>query len=213
MATYDLEEQEQLDNLKAWWKRWGNYLIYGASAALIAFAGYQYWQRTISTKTDEAAIKFESMQQALQGNDLKTAREAGAALIDQYEGTAYSTRAAIQLARINADSKDFKSAKAQLGWVIENSKEAAYRDVARLNLAALLLDEKQYQPALAQLNAAHTEAFAPRFDDLKGDIYLAQGKNAEARAAYTAAFAKLKETDALHGVVELKLDAMGGPAK
>ena len=213
MATYDLEEQEQLENLKAWWKRWGNYVVYGASAALIAFAGYQYWQHTVNTQVGEAAHKFESMQQALQANDLKAAREAGAALIDQYGSTAYATRAGMQLARMNADSRDFKSAKAQLEWVIKHSREASYQDVARLNLAALLLDEKQYEPALAQLNATHTEAFAPRFDDLKGDLYLAQGKNAEARAAYTAAFSKLKETDALRSVVELKLDALGGPAK
>lgn len=213
MATYDLEEQEQIENLKAWWKQWGNYVIYGVSAVLIAVAGYQYWQHNMAAKTVEAADKFEVMQQALQTNNQKAAREAGSALIDQYGSTPYAARAAMQLARINVENKDAKSAKAQLEWIIANTKEAAYKDVARLNLAGLLLDEKQYAAALTQLNAAHTDAFAPRFDDLKGDVYLTQGKTAEARAAYSAAYAKLKETSPLRGVVELKLDSLGGSAK
>lgn len=97
--------------------------------------------------------------------------------------------------------------------MIANSREAALRDVARLRLAGLLLDAKDYEGALKQLNAAHTDAYAARFDDLKGDVYLAQGKTAEARAAYSAAQAKLKEDNPLRGVVEMKLDSLGGPAK
>lgn len=213
MATYDLEEQEQIENLKAWWKQWGNYAIYGVSAVLIAVAGYQYWQHNMAAKAVEGAEKFEVMQQALASNDQKSARIAGSVLIDQYGSTPYATRAAMQLARINVDNKDVKSAKAQLEWIIANTKEAAYKDVARLNLASLLLDEKQYAAALAQLNASHTDAFGPRFDDLKGDVYLTQGKTAEARAAYLAAYGKLKETNPLRGVVELKLDALGGASK
>lgn len=213
MATYDLEEQEQIESLKAWWKQWGNYVIYGASAILIAVAGYQYWQNTTATKTIEAADKFEAMQQALGTSNQKAAREAGSALIDQYAGTPYATRAAMQLARINIENKDMKSAKAQLEWIVANSKEASYRDVARLNLAAMLLDEKKYDAALAQLNAKHSDAFAPRFEDMKGDAYLAQGKTAEARTAYSAAYTKLKETNPLRGVVEIKLDSLGGAAK
>jgi predicted negative regulator of RcsB-dependent stress response len=213
MAVYDLEEQEQLENLKDWWKRWGNLVTYGISALLLAIAGYQYWQHSNATKAVEAADRFEAMQQALQAGNQKAAREAGAVLIDQYGRTAYATRAAMQLARMNTEVRDGKSAKAQLEWVIEHTKEAAFRDMARLNLAGLLLDQKQYDAALAQLNAAHTDAFGARFDDLKGDVYLAQNKNAEARAAYSAAYAKLKETSQLRGVVELKLDSLGGPAK
>lgn len=213
MAVYDLEEQEQLENLKAWWHRWGNLVVYGISALLISVAGYQYWQHTTSKQAVEAAEKFDAMQQALEANNLKAARETGSALIDNYARTPHAARAALQLARMNLEAKDVKSAKAQLEWITEHSKEAAVRDVARINLAGLLLDEKQYDAALSQLNAKHTDAYGPRFDDLKGDVYLVQGKNAEARAAYSAAYAKLKEGSPLRGVVELKLDSLGGAAK
>ncbi len=213
MAAFDLEEQEQLETLKAWWKRWGNYLIYGVSALLIAVAGYQYWKTHTANQAIEASAHFDGMNQALGAGDMKKAREQGALLIDKFGKTPYATRAAMLLASINVQNRDVKSAKAQLEWVIANSKEAALRDVSRLRLAGLLLDEKDYGGALKQLNAAHTDAFAARFDDLRGDVYLAQGKTAEARAAYSAAYAKLQEANPLRGVVEMKLDSLGGPAK
>lgn len=213
MAAFDLEEQEQLETLKAWWKRWGNYLIYGVSALLIAVAGYQYWKTHTANQAMEASAHFDGMNQALDAGDMKKAREQGALLIDKFGKTPYATRAAMLLASINVQNRDVKSAKAQLEWVIANSKEAALRDVSRLRLAGLLLDEKDYGGALKQLNAAHTDAFAARFDDLRGDVYLAQGKTAEARAAYSAAYAKLQEANPLRGVVEMKLDSLGGPAK
>lgn len=211
MAAFDLEEQEKLDELKAWWKRWGNAVTIGVAAILFAAAGYEYWKNHAARQNDEAAAYFNRMQQALQAGDKKLAKDTGAVLIDKFSGTAYATRAAMTLATLNARDKDVKSAKAQLEWTIEHTKEAALRDVSRLRLAGLLLDERKYDEALAQLNAAHSDAYAPRFDDMKGDVYLAQGKHEEARAAYSAAFAKLKETSPLRGLVEMKLDSLGGP--
>lgn len=213
MAAFDLEEQEQLDELKAWWKRWGNYVVFGVSALLIGVAGYQYWKNHTASQAVEAAVYFDAMQQALGAGDSKKAREQGAILIDKFARTPYATRAAMLLAGVNAGDKDMKSAKAQLEWVIGQTREAALRDASRLRLAGILLDEKQYDAALKQLNAAHTDAFGPRFDDLKGDVYLAQGKTAEARAAYSAAYARIEEDNPLRGVVEMKLDSLGGPAK
>ena len=213
MAAFDLEEQEQLETLKAWWKRWGNYLIYGLSALLIAVAGYQYWQTHTAKQAAEASAHYDSLNQALDAGDMKKAREQGALLVDQYASTPYAVRAAMLIASLNLQSKDTRSAKAQLEWVVANAREAALRDVARLRLAGLLLDEKDYGGALKQLDAAHTDAYAGRFEDLKGDVYLAQGKSAEARAAYSAAYARLKEGNPLRGVVEMKLDSLGGPAK
>jgi predicted negative regulator of RcsB-dependent stress response len=213
MAAFDLEEQEQLEALKAWWKRWGNFVIYGLSAVLLGVAGYQYWNHYTSKQTAEAAEHYDNIARALEAGDMKTVKERGALLIDKYGRTPYAARAAMLLASVNMQARDAKSAKAQLEWVVEHTKEAALRDVSRLRLAGLLLDDKQYDAALKQLTAAHTDAYAARFDDLKGDVYLAQGKTADARAAYSAAYAKLKETNPLRGVVEMKLDSLGGAQK
>jgi predicted negative regulator of RcsB-dependent stress response len=213
MATYDLDEQERLDELKAWWKRWGNLVMIGLAVVIAAAAGWRYWQTRTLTQSLEAAAVYEKLTQSLAASDAKSAREAGGMLIDQYKGTAYAPRAALLLAKLNFMGKDLKSAQAQLEWAAANSKEPAVKDLARLRLAGVQLDQKQYDAALKTLSGSRSDAFAPRFDDLKGDVLLAQGKPAEARAAYQAAFGKMAEDNPYRNIVELKLDAMGGDAK
>ena len=213
MATYDLDEQERLDELKAWWKRWGNLVVIGLAVAIAAGAGWRYWQNRTVTQSLEAAAVYERLTQSLAANDVKGAREAGAMLIDQYKGTAYAPRAALLLAKLNVGTKELKSAQTQLEWAAANSKEPAVKDLARLRLAGVLLDQKQYDAALKTLSVTHSDAFAPRFDDLKGDVLLAQGKPDEARAAYQAAFGKIAEDNPYRNIVELKLDALGGESK
>jgi len=213
MATYDLDEQERLDELKAWWKRWGNLVMVGLAVVVAAGAGWRYWQNHVVTQSLEAATVYEQLTRSLAANDAKAARDAGAMLIDQYQGTAYAPRAALLLAKLNVGAKDLKSAQAQLEWAVANSKEPAVKDLARLRLAGVQLDQKQYDAAMKTLSATHSDAFAFRFHDLKGDVLLAQGKPAEARAAYQAAFGKMAEDNAYRNIVELKLDALGGEAK
>jgi predicted negative regulator of RcsB-dependent stress response len=213
MATYDLDEQERLDELKAWWKRWGNLAMVGLAVVIAAAAGWRYWQNHTLTQSMEAAAVYEKLSQSLAANDAKGARDAGGMLIEHYKDTAYAPRAALLLAKLNAGAKDLKSAQTQLEWAIANSKEPGVKDLARLRLAGVQLDQKQYDAALKTLSASHSDAFAPRFDDMKGDVLLAQGKTAEARAAYQAAYAKMSADDAYRNIVELKLDAMGGAAK
>jgi predicted negative regulator of RcsB-dependent stress response len=213
MATYDLDEQERLDELKAWWKRWGNLVMVGLAVVIAAAAGWRYWQNHTATQSLEAATVYEKLTQSLAANDPKAAREAGAMLIDQYQDTAYAPRAALLLAKLNVGARDVKSAQAQLEWAVANSKEPAVKDLARLRLAGVQLDQKQYDAARKTLSASHSDAFDFRFGDLKGDVLLAQGKPAEARAAYQAAFGKMAEDNPYRNIVELKLDALGGEAK
>ncbi len=213
MATYDLEEQEQMDELKAWWKRWGNWTMLGLAVVLAVTAGWKYWQYHTATQAMEAAVVFGKLTESVQQNNAKAARDVGAVLIDKYPRTAYAPRAALLLAKVNFDNKDVRSAQAQLEWVIAHTKEAALKDLARLRLAAVLLDQKQYDAALKQLDSAHSDAFGFRFDDMKGDVLLAQGKHPESRAAYQAAFNKMNAEHPYRTLVELKLNALGGPLK
>lgn len=213
MATYDLEEQEQMDELKAWWKRWGTLAMLGLALVIAAGAGWKYWQYHTAKQANEAAVIFGKLTEALQTNNAKSARDVGAVLVDKYARTAYAPRAALILAKLNFENKDMRSAQAQLEWVIANSKEVALRDLARLRLASVLLDLKQYDAALKQLASPHSDAFGFRFADLKGDVLMAQGKAAEAREAYQTAVTKMTPDNLYRNVVELKLDALGGPGK
>lgn len=213
MATYDLDEQERLDELKAWWKRWGNLVLIGLAVTIAAAAGWRYWQNRAVTQSLEAATVYENLTRSLADDDPKGAREAGAMLIDRYQSTAYAPRAALLLAKLNVVGKDMKSAQTQLEWAVANSKEPALKDLARLRLAGVQLDQKHYDAALKTLAGSHSDAFAFRFHDLKGDVLLAEGKRAEARAAYQAAFGTMQEDNPYRSIVELKLDALGGEAR
>jgi predicted negative regulator of RcsB-dependent stress response len=210
MATYDLDEQERLDELKAWWKRWGNLVLIGVALVVAAGAGWRYWQHRALSQSLEAAAVYERLTQSLAANDAKAAREAGGLLIDQYRNTAYAPRAALILARVNATGAELKSAQAQLEWALSHTREAALKDLARLRLAGVQLDQKAYDAALKTLAGSHSDAFAARFEDLRGDVLLAQDKKDEARAAYQAAFGRLAEDNPYRSIVELKLDDLGG---
>lgn len=212
MATYDLDEQERLDELKAWWKRWGNTAMIGLAVILAAVAGWRYWQNRALTQSLEAAAAYEKLAQSLRANDTQGARDAGGFLIDRYADTAFAPRAALLLAKLDAGARDLKGAQARLEWAAAHSKEPATKDLAHLRLAGVQLDQKQYEAALKTLSANHSDAFAPRFNDLKGDVLLARGKPDEARAAYQAAFGAMSEDDPYRGIVELKLDALGAEA-
>lgn len=213
MATYDLDEQERLDELKAWWKRWGNLVLIALAVVIAATAGWRYWQNRVVTQSLEAAAVYQKLTDSLASSDAKAAREAGAMLIDQYGSTSYAARAALILARQNVADKDLKSAQTQLEWAAANSKEPAVKDLARLRLAGVQLDQKQYDAALKSLSGSHSDAFGFRFDDLRGDVLLAQGKSAEARASYEKAYGRLEEGAPYRNIVELKLDALGGAAQ
>ena len=48
MAHYDLEEQEQIDSLKTWWKMYGNLVsgvLVAASIGVIGWQGWNWYQR------------------------------------------------------------------------------------------------------------------------------------------------------------------------
>ena len=218
METYDLEEQEQLDELKTWWKMYGNIVTGILVAVALAVAGWQCWNWWQRQQAAQASAVFSALQTAAAQRDAKRARELAGELIDKYSATAYAGMGALLAARMQVDAGDAKNARVQLAWAAEHAKDTALRELARLRLAALLLDEKAYDEALKQLAAEPVAPFAPRFAELRGDVFAAQGKTAEARDAYDAALTKFEvlakgdETRQRGGyseVVQAKRDSLG----
>lgn len=208
--AYDLEEQEQIDAIKAWWKQYGNLVILGVTAFVASVAGVQGWRHYQNSQTLAASGMYASLQTAVDGGDVKSVRDAAGQLMDQYPRSAYAARAALLAAKANAEAGDAKSAKAQLQWAQDHAKSAEVKDVAQLRLAGVLLDEKNYADALKSLEAKHDAAYDGLYADLKGDVLAASGKAAEAKAAYKLALEKLDPAGGYRGLVQLKLDALGG---
>lgn len=206
MATYDLEEQEQIDIIKAWWKRNGNTVLLAVAVFALTAAGVQGWRQYQNNQAQKASMMFEAVQSVAKSADSKKTRESAGQVMEQYSGTPYAPRAALVAAKANYDAGDAQSAKAQLQWAVEHAKEEAVRDMARLRLAGVLLDEKKYAEALKQLEVQSSPAFAALFADAKGDVLAAQGKSAEARSAYQAALDKIGAKSSYRQVIQMKLD-------
>ena len=207
---YDLQEQEQIDALKAWWKENRRVVILTVTVFVVAMAGVQAWRYYQQSQAQQAAELYGALQQLVPENNAKKIREAAATLIDKFSSTAYAPRAALIAAKVNYQAGDAQSAKAQLQWVINHAAEDELQDIARLRLAGMLLDEKNYTQASRLLEAKHSPAYDAFYLDLKGDVLLAQGKPAEARGAYQAAFDKIDKKSNYRDLIQIKLDALGG---
>lgn len=207
--SFDLEEQEKIDELKAWWKQNGSTVLLAIAVFATVLAGMQGWRYYQKSQQQQAVQVFEAVQNGVRGKDAKRVRDAAGQLIEKYPGTPYATRAALLVAGVNHELGDAKSAKAQLQWVIEHAKEDGARDMARLRLAGILLDDKSYAEAMKLLEAQHQKSFDGLFADLKGDVLAAQGKMADARTAYQAALEMIDEKSTYRQIVQMKLDGLG----
>jgi predicted negative regulator of RcsB-dependent stress response len=211
MAVYDLEEQEQLEDLKAWWTQYGKYVSAGVTTLAVIVIGVQGWRWYQQTQAQKASVLYQAVSQAAHANDPAKAKDPASQLASQYAGTAYAPRGALLYAKLLYDAGDKAGAKAQLQWVIEHPSEDELTAIARYRIAQVQLDDKQYDEALKTLDVKTDDAFAPIYADLRGDILAAAGKNADARGAYQTALAKLDAKSGFRGYVQAKLDALGGP--
>lgn len=217
MAVYDLQEQETIDDLKAWWTRWGTLvaaIVIAVAVAVVAIQGWRWWK---SSQTEAAGALYSAVAAASRGEDPGKAKEAMATLADKYAGTGYAGRAALLRAKQLWNEGDKAGAKAQLTWVVDYASDDDLKQIARYRLAEALLDEKNYDEALKVLDAKHSDAYAGLYADLRGDALAAAGRREDARAAYQVALAKIDAKTAYRQFVQVKLDAMGGatvvPAK
>jgi len=205
----DLEEQEQLDQLKHFWKQYGNAITWVLIVVLGGFAswnGYQYWQRN---QAAQAAAMFDEVDRMVKTGDLKKIDRAFADMKDKYGSTAYGQQAALLVARQYVEAGQADPAKAALTWVADKSGDAGYQAIARLRLAALLADGKAYDDALKQLGGEFPAAFTPLVADRKADILILQGKKEQARSEYEKAYRGFEQRTEYRRLVEFKLNALG----
>jgi len=210
MATQlDLEEQEQLDQLKAFWNQYGN-LITGVLVivvgAYLAWVGWNTWQRDQGAK---AGAMYDELDRAVQANDADLTGRIFADMKERYPRTAFTGQAGLLAAKVASDKGQTEPARADLAWIAEHASEDAYRAIAHLRLAGLLLDDRKYDGALKQVDAVEGGSFAALAADRRGDILMAQGKTADAKAAYEKAWAALDPKIDYRRVVEAKLDGLG----
>lgn len=208
MAVYDLEEQEKISALKAWWDQYGNIVSGVVIAVCVTIIAVQGWRWYTRSQAEKAAVLYNAISSAAQTSANDKAKDAGAQLLDKYPGSAYAPRGALLLAKIAVDAGDRAQAKTHLQWVVDRASEDELKQIARLRLSYLLLDDKAYDDALRILDAKHEEQLDGLYSDAKGDILSAAGKMPEAKAAYQEALLKLDPKGQHRTLVQLKLDSL-----
>ena len=208
MSTYDLEEQEQLAALKAWWTEHGGAVALGAMLVAVAVGAWNGWLWYQRSQSAQAAALYDVLQKAARANDLKATREAAGSILEDFPRSAYAPLAALVSAKVQFQAGDLKTARAQLQWAVDHAKGDEVRAIAALRLASVLLDDKETDAALKVLEVKPPPSFEALYASLRGDILTVQKKHSEARAAYKAALEKA-DPGPLREALRLKLEALG----
>jgi predicted negative regulator of RcsB-dependent stress response len=209
--TLDLQEQEQLDELKAFWKQWGNLITWVLTACLLAFASWNAWGWYQRDQAAKAAAMFDELDRAAVAGDADKAGRVFNDMKERFARTSLTQQGGLMAARLQYDKGQADAAKASLVWLADNAVEDEYRTIARLRLAGVLLDAKDYDGALKALDAAQAKEFAGLVADRRGDVLLAQGKKDDASAAYQAAYKAMDDKVDYRRLVEAKLTALAAP--
>lgn len=205
----DLEEQEQLDQIKHFWKQYGNIITWVLIVVMGAFASwnfYNYWQRS---QAQQAAALFDEVDRAVLASDASRMDRVFSDMKDKFGGTAYAQQAGLLVARQYVALEKPDAAKAALAWVAEQSSDAGYQALARLRLAAISLESKNFEEALKLLNMSYPASFEALVADRKGDVLVLQGDKAKAVAEYEKAYRLFDVRTEYRRLVEVKLNALG----
>jgi predicted negative regulator of RcsB-dependent stress response len=208
--AYDLEEQEQIASIKAWWNQYGNQLTWVLIVALASYAAWTGWNTYQRNQSTQASQLYDELQKAVAAKDNAKVQRAAADIGSKFGKTAYAQMAALTAAKSAFDANDLKIAKEQLQWVINNGSSDEYKAIAKIRLAGVLLDEKAYDEGLKLLSSGIPSQFDADVADRKGDILVAQNKIADARTAYQVALDKMDQKNPGRQLIQLKLDAIGG---
>ena len=74
--AYNLEEQEQLENLKAFWNRYGGFIVTLVTVIALSIAGWRAWGWYQERQSAQAAAIYETLREAAGARDVERVRSA-----------------------------------------------------------------------------------------------------------------------------------------
>jgi predicted negative regulator of RcsB-dependent stress response len=208
--SYNLEEQDQIEQLRAFWQQWGTVISGLLLVAALAWAGWSGWHWWVNRRAGQASSLYSQLDQRIAASDLKDAAPIFGKLQSDFASTVYAQMGALALARAYVNAGQQAQALPVLGWAAAHGPVAAQRAAAMLNLAALQIDARQYEAALHTLQTPPAPAFGALFLTRRGDVYAAQGERAQARKTYEQALSELAPDAALRQLLQIKIESVGG---
>ena len=212
MVDEQFTDEQQADIVRDWLRENGGFILGGILVAVGSLFGWQQWQDYQKTQAERASALYEELLQAVRGGRTAQADELFLDLNSSFSRSAYVDQAHFVLAKSSMDRNDFEVAAGYLSAVVDQTASEEIRHVARLRLARVRLQQRLFDVALEALGSSNpNSAFAPRFDEVRGDIYYAQEQFDDARIAYEAALSGAQDPPVIDRVyVQAKLDALGG---
>jgi predicted negative regulator of RcsB-dependent stress response len=206
--AYDLEEQEQLATMKAWWEKYGNTVLSAVTLVLLAVAGWNGWTWYQREQASKAGVLYAELAKAAKMNNSGVVKDTTKVLTEKFGGTVYAPLASLHAARLNHEAGELTAAQEHLQWVISQSGRPEFAAIARVRLAGVLLDAKSYDAALKLLEGEAPASHAVAYSDRRGDVLFAMGKTEDARAAWQKAIDAADPQHPLRGLIQFKLDAL-----
>ncbi|NGY04551.1 YfgM family protein [Solimonas terrae] len=203
--TTHYDDEAQAEQLKLWWKENWMALAAGLVIGLAAIFGWEGWQNHKTQRAADASQMYEELKQALADGKADVAKPLADKLVAEYTDTPYAAGAQLRMAADAVKNSEFDDAATRLQWVQTHARDDGLQQIAELRSARVLWQQGKLDDAL-KLVDGKTGAFAPLFDELKGDIKLAQGDRSAARSAYQKAFAATPEDQPSRKLLQRKLD-------
>lgn len=213
----DLEEQENLANLKSFWARYGNYIIGVITVALLVYSGMSAWKWYQRDQAADAGKLYETLINSISKNEKDKTYLAAEDLQKKYGGTSYAAMGSLVAAKVAMDSNDAIKAQSYLKWTANQASDDSFRALAQLRLLGILIDqgtEASLKEADQLLKEKAVKGFEPLWIERRGDWYLVQTKIPEARTEYLKAMKAMQSDRAFpedaRGLLKVKIDAVGG---
>ena len=208
-----LSDDEQFDSLKSFTKKYGSAMISGILIALIAFFGWEYWQKkNLAVSQTETAKVQQLMDSArtVQGDAFSQLSTAADSIMKESPDSVQAIQAQLVMAKLAYDKADYANAEKALKKV-ENAKDgdAGLLQVVKLRLGYAQLAQKKYDEALKTLTAVNDPAFKATAEEARGDIYVAKNDIENAKKAYQNAWNTLVERKQERQILQIKLESVG----
>lgn len=189
-------DEEQIEELKVWWKENGNSLVITVVVTLAIVFGFRAWQNSVADTAAAASVLYENIATAvgnapvssLSDEVLSSTRALGNQLKTDYADSTYAHFGAFYMAKIAVEKREYETAEFELMWVLENNVSELLEPVARMRLASVLAAQNRADEGLLAL-AVEIElgAHAISWHETQGDILYQMGNTSDARAAYQTA--------------------------
>lgn len=203
LNVYETDD-EKVEAIKSWWKENGTSVAGGLIIGLAAVFGWRAWQDHRESQAQEASAAFEQLVTTVESGNTDAARSQAGLLLEKHGDSAYGALTELMLARVEIAANQPQAARQALERAMIKAPEPGLAKVAALRLARLLIAQGDLAAAMAIITKEDQGGpFAADFAALRGDLALADGRVAEARADYERAISQGAANTAL---LQLKLE-------